>query len=270
MRLLNPIALGIILVISVTGRECGNTMKITVCDDSIKDLLDLEKRLLAYQKRYPDKPFELEKYSDPSRLFRKISDGKLTDIYILDMLMPQRTGIDLGRQIRKTGGDNVIIYVTSSEDYALDAYDVHAARYLLKPINENRLFEALDYALSFTKAKTDPTYIVKTKNGLQPIACSKIEYIENAGRKLEVHLSDGSLLKSLFIRTSFEEAIQELVEHKNFSQIHKSFLVNLNYVKQLAPDSVITHSGEQLPVSRAKPQTVKREYLLFVSEHTGR
>lgn len=241
-------------------------MKITVCDDSIKDLLDIEKMLIKYKKQYPEKNFELEKYSDPSRLYHRITEGKLTDIYILDLLMPNRTGIDLGRQIRMADNDSVIIYISSSEDYALDAYEIHAVRYLLKPVDESKLFEALDYALSYTKAKTEPTYMIKTKNGLLPMAYSKIEYIESVGRKLEVHLSDGELLKSLYIRTSFEEEVQALIEHGGFLQIHKSYLVNLDYVQQLAADSVIMNSGRQLPVSRAKAPKVKREYLLFVSE----
>ena len=241
-------------------------MKITICDDSIKDLLDTEKLLLKYKTQYPDKDFEVEKYTDPSRLFQKIAEGRLTDIYILDMLMPKRTGIDLGRQIRMSGSENIIIYITSSEDYALDAYEVRAVRYLLKPLDEVRLFEALDYALSYTMAKPGPTYMIRTKNGLLPRAYSKIEYIESAARKLELHLADGELLQSLFIRTSFEEEVRELTEHGNFLQIHKSFLVNLDYVKQLTADSVIMNSGAQLPVSRAKAPKVKREYLLFVSE----
>lgn len=247
-------------------RESLTVMEITICDDSIKDLLNMEKLLLKYKSKYPDKNFTLEKYSDPSRLYQKIAAGKLTDIYILDMLMPKRTGIDLGRQIRMTGSENVIIYITSSEDYALDAYKVRAVRYLLKPLDENRLFEALDFAFSYTQTKTEPTYMIKTKNGLLTRACSKIEYIENAGRKLEIHLSDGEILKSLFIRRSFEEEIQELTVHKNFLLIHKSFLVNLNYVKQLTADSITMYSGRQLPVSRANSSKVKREYLLFVSE----
>lgn len=240
-------------------------MKITVCDDSIKDLLDIEKLLIKYKNRYPDKEFEMEKYSDPSRLYHQITEGKLTNIYILDMLMPKRTGLDLGRQIRAADNDNVIIYITSSEDYAMDAYEVRAVRYLLKPIDEDKFFEALDYALSYTKTKTEPTYMIKTKDGLLPMAYSKIEYIESVGRRLEVHLSDGKLLKSLYIRTSFEEEVQELIRHENFLQTHKSYLVNLDYVKQLTTDNVIMNSGKQLPVSRAKAPTVKREYLLFVS-----
>lgn len=241
-------------------------MRITICDDSIKDLLYTEKLLLKYKTRYPNRDFELEKYSDPSRLYHKIAEGSLTDIYILDMLMPKRTGIDLAKQIRMSGSDSAIIYITSSEDYALNAYEVRAARYLLKPINESQLFEALDYALSYTKAKTEPTYIIKTKNGLLSRAYSKIEYIENIGRRLEMHLSDGEILKSLIIRTSFEAEVRELTDHGDFLQIHKSFLINLNYVKQLAADSVTMDSGKQLPVSRTKARQVKREYLFFVSE----
>ncbi|MDE6603651.1 MAG: LytTR family DNA-binding domain-containing protein [Lachnospiraceae bacterium] len=244
-------------------------MKITICDDSIKDLLHTEKLLLKYKSLHPDKDFELEKFSDPSRLYQRISAGKLTDIYILDMLMPRRTGIDIGNLIRTSGCESVIIYITSSEDYALDAYGVHAVRYLLKPIDENRLFEALDYSFSYAKLRVDSLCLIKTKEGLLQRPYSKIEYVENAGRKLEVHLTDGEILKSLFIRKSFEEETREIMAQRNFLQIHKSFLVNLDYVKQLTSDSVILASGKRLPVSRAKAANVKREYLLYVSGNIG-
>lgn len=244
-------------------------MKITICDDSIMDLLHIEKLLLKYKSLHPDKDFELEKFSDPSRLYQIISTGKLTDIYILDMLMPRRTGIDIGNLIRTSGSDSVIIYITSSEDYALDAYGVRAVRYLLKPIDENKLFEALDYSFSYAKLRVDSLCLIKTKEGLLQRPYSKIEYVENAGRKLEVHMTDGEVLKSLFIRKSFEEETREIAAQRNFLQIHKSFLVNLDYVKQLASDSVIMESGKRLPVSRAKAANVKREYLLFVSGNIG-
>lgn len=240
-------------------------MKITICDDSIKDLLHIEKLLLKYKSLHPDKDFTLEKFSDPSRLYHKISEGALTDIYILDMLMPNRTGIDLGNLIRTAGSESVIIYITASDDYALAAYEVHAVRYLLKPVDEGKLYEALDYALSYTASRTEPMYLIKTKDGLVQRPCSGIEYIESVNRKLEVHLSDGELLQSLFIRKSFEEEVLELAKRDNFQQIHKSFLVNFHYIKQLTPDSVIMESGIRLPVSKAKAAEVKREYLLFVS-----
>lgn len=240
-------------------------MKIAVCDDSIEDLLKIENLLLQYKTLYPGRYFELETFSEPSVLYRKIPQEPPADIYILDMLMPKRTGIDIGNQIRKTGNESIIIYITSSDDYALDAYGVHAARYLLKPIDENKLFEALDYSLSHVREKTEPLYLLKTKNGLIQTPYSRIEYIENVNRKLEVHLSDGAVLESLFIRKSFEEEILAFSEMQNFKQIHKSFLVNLDYVKQLTSDSIVVESGRRLPVSKSRSAKVKREYLLYVS-----
>lgn len=242
-------------------------MKVIICDDNVRDLRTIEGLLIQYKLQHSDRAFELEKFSDPSRLYQEITEGRAADLYILDMLMPKRTGIDLGRHIRNCGHKSIIIYLTSSDDYALDAYGVHAIRYLLKPIKEEKFFEALDYGLSLfeKKADTGAVYLVKTKEGLAKTPYSKIEYIENANRKLEVHLVGGSILKSIFIRRSFEKEIEELAAERNFLQVHKSFVVNLDHVKQLGMGVIIMESGRQLPVSKAKAAMVKREYLLFVS-----
>ena len=123
-------------------------MRIVICDDTLKDLIKLEKLLLKYSSYYSDMNFEIEKYSDAALLSKKIQEEDLADIYILDIVMSKITGIDIGRQIRKNNKKSVIIYVTVSDNYALDAYGIYAIRYLLKPVNETLFFESLDYALS--------------------------------------------------------------------------------------------------------------------------
>ena len=122
-------------------------MRIVICDDTLKDLIKLEKLLLKYSSYYSDMNFEIEKYSDAALLSKKIQEEDLADIYILDIVMSKITGIDIGRQIRKNNKKSVIIYVTVSDNYALDAYGIYAIRYLLKPVNETLFFESLDYAL---------------------------------------------------------------------------------------------------------------------------
>lgn len=108
-------------------------------------------------------------------------------------------------------------------------------------------------------------YPIKTKNGLQSVSCSKIEYVENASRMLNVHLTDGSTITSIFIRKSFEEELGELIHNKCFLQVHKSFLINLNHVKKLDGNNIIMSSGANIPVSKKNISNVKRQYLLFVS-----
>ena len=123
-------------------------MKIVICDDNIEDLIKIEKLINQYIKLYPNLEILTEKYSDPRKLYNRICEKDLADIYLLDMIMSEKTGIDLGRQLLKSSSDSIIIYITSSTDFALDAYSLHAVRYLLKPLRETDLFEALDYALS--------------------------------------------------------------------------------------------------------------------------
>ena len=241
-------------------------MRIVICDDSIEYLSIIDKLLLKYRELNVHVKFETEKYSDPSKLYYEIKKDNLADVYILDMIMSCKSGIDIGNKIREMDGQSIIIYITSSGEFALDAYGVHAIRYLVKPVREDRFFEAMDYALSYTDAKKDAVYLVKTKKGLVSLPYSKIEYIENASRMLNIFLNDGESVQSIFIRKSFDEEIKEIVEDEKFLQVHKSFIVNLRYVKRIDKNNIIMESNHIIPVSKKRFADVKRVYLIFASK----
>ncbi|MDE7207351.1 MAG: LytTR family DNA-binding domain-containing protein [Lachnospiraceae bacterium] len=241
-------------------------MKIVVCDDSIEDLTEIERLLTKYKETNSNTNLEVEQFSDAAKLYQKIQEKELADIYILDMIMSEKTGIDIGTLIRSINRQSVIVYITSSDDFALEAYGVRAVRYLLKPVSEEQFFEALDYALSLTKLETEKIYPVKTKNGPVAIPYSKIEYIENYSRVLNIFLTDGENVKSIFIRKSFDEEIREIAQDKRFMQVHKSFLINMNYVNKLTQNTILMESGKSIPISKKRAVNVRKEYLLFVSE----
>ncbi len=241
-------------------------MQLVICDDNVQNLMELETLLLKYSARFPDVSFDMEKFSDASVLLHKIQEEKLADLYILDIVMSRITGIDLGREIRKRSEKSIIIYITASDSFALDAYDILAIRYLLKPVKEDRFFEAMDYALSHIDSKKEPLFPVKTKTGLVSVLRQQIEYVENVSRKLELHLTNREKITSIYIRSSFDEEIKELLYAGNFLLVHKSFLVNLNYVRKLAPDHITMISGDSIPVSKKNSFQVKKEYLSFISE----
>lgn len=242
-------------------------MKIVVCDDNLEDLEKIKGLLTKYMKINKSMRFEIEYFTDSTKLYHQIQGESWSDIYILDMIMSKRTGIDIGTLIRSTDQISVIIYITSSDDFAFEAYGVRAVRYLLKPIREELFIEALDYATaSFSKVKKDAIYTVKTKEGLTAIPYSKIEYIENYSRTLNIRLTDGKSVQSIFIRKSFDEETRQIMESGSFLQVHKSFLVNLYHVDKLASGNIIMESGARIPVSKARTADVKKEYLKFVSE----
>lgn len=241
-------------------------MKIVVCDDNAEDLETVDRLLDRYGKAAADRSLVVEKFQNASVLYNGILQGARADLYILDMIMAEQTGIDIGSLLRTTGFEGMIIYITSSDDFALDAYGVHAARYLLKPVSEESFFEAMDFALSYKKVEKDPLFPVKTKEGTVAVPYSKIEYIENYARSLNVRLTDAELIRSIFIRKSFDEEIREIAADRSFLQVHKSFLINMNYVKRLEQTDIVMESGIHVPISKARAADVKKEYLLFISD----
>lgn len=241
-------------------------MKVVICDDNIEDLEKVERLLIKYRESSLKPSFVVEKFSSAVNLYQKISEKKLADIYILDLIMEEKTGIDIGARIREVSSESIIIFLTSSDDFALEAYGVYAIRYLLKPVSEEHFFEAMDYAFSYTKKNEVPIFQVKTKEGPVSVPYSKIEYIENYSRMLNVCLTNGENIRSIFIRKSFDEEIKEIAGDSDFLKVHKSFLINMDHVKKLAQGSVIMESGRSIPVSKARAADVRREYLLFASE----
>lgn len=123
-------------------------MKLVVCDDSMEDLEKIKGLLAKYTQINKSVRLETEYFKDSVELYRQIQAKMHSDIYILDMIMSRRTGIDIGTLIRSTDEKSVIIYITSSDDFAFEAYGVHAVRYLLKPVREELFIEALDCAVS--------------------------------------------------------------------------------------------------------------------------
>lgn len=244
-------------------------MKIAICDDNREDLLKIEKLILKYREQHPWVNFELEKYADAVLLYQRMQGKSYADIYILDMVMGGKTGIDLGLEVRKAGDDREIIYITSSDDFAMDAYGVHAGRYLLKPIRDEDFYEALDHAFTCIRARKDAFFLIKTGDGLESAAYSRIEYVENSSRTLAVHLADGRCIRSIFIRKSFDDEVRSLVNDRGFVQVHKSFVINLKYVRKLGQNSIIMESGREVPVSKSRMADVKKEYLSYALERYG-
>ncbi len=80
-------------------------MKVVICDDCIRDLHNVEKLLEKYRESVAGIRFEIEKFSDACILYDRISEGKLADIYVLDMIMSERSGIDIGSLLRRVGSE---------------------------------------------------------------------------------------------------------------------------------------------------------------------
>lgn len=224
-------------------------MRIAICDDD-KLCRDEVMQLVAEYIRQCGRVLDLTVYENGADLLEDVRRTGSFDIYILDILMPLLNGIDLGIQLRELNTDSKIFYLTSSPDYAIRAFQAKAWEYLLKPVKRSELFPALDEAISLLTVKKENGIVVKTSHSSIRLTFDSILYAELNKKNIHYHLTNGKVIQSTSIRTSFSEAVQELLRDSRFYMCSASMILNLYHVAEINHDSLVFQNGTALYLSR--------------------
>ena len=206
-------------------------------------------------------------FTDAAELLENLRQGARFDAALLDILMPEVSGIELGRYIKEECPGTAVIYTTSSRDFALDAFQNHALRYLLKPVQQAELFSALDMAYAMYEQRQE-TFLIKSSTGIVSTTPDRIVLAENTGRTVRYLLADGTSVQTVSRRTRLDEAVAPLPERPEFIKPHNSFWINMTYIRAIQKDDLVMDNGLLVPISRSRQQEVRRAYLKFL-ESTG-
>jgi len=236
-------------------------LHIAICDDEQKQLTLTEALLREYHELHPELDLRVDTFTSGVTLLEHLRLNGSFDIYLLDVLMPDSNGIDLGRKIRAIDQGGHILYLTSSPDYAIDSYLAKASRYLLKPIKKDVLFSALDDSIENWLREHQTFVTIKTRNGLQRLAIRTVVYGELVGHCVQYHLADGTVLESMSVRTSFREAVSAFLEHERFILCATSFFVNLSFVDMIEAAGLKLVNGGVVPLSRPMRTEVTNRWL---------
>ena len=152
-------------------------LRIAICDDEEKQLCQAAAMLNAYLRSRPGLHGHVETFRSGGTLLERAEDTEGFDLYVLDILMPELSGIDTGRRLRALGQGGEIVYLTNSNDFAADSYDVHAFFYLLKPVGEAKLFQVLDGAVEKLNRRRSSAVVVTTGDGPRRILLERIRYV---------------------------------------------------------------------------------------------
>jgi len=225
-------------------------MRIAICDDEEFYRAQVLKILTSYSSQHQEKELSFTTFSHGEDLIEAARKVGGFDLYILDIMMPQINGIQLGMQLREEGYEGKIIYLTSSEDFAIDSYRVKAFNYILKPFNKNAFFASLTEAIESISTQPEKSLIVKTKESTIKLNFDNIMYAELCRRIIIYHLTSGSLVESIMIRTSFSEAMQELLKDNRFVLCGTSKVINLQHITAIETDALIFKNKEQVYASK--------------------
>lgn len=177
------------------------------------------------------------------------------DLLFLDVSMPEKTGMDILNLVPNLKSE--LIFVTAYTEYAVDAFQYGACGYVLKPIKDDVLSHTIDNAIkkleqkklaeqgasaSLAKAKI----AIPNNNGIDYITVEDIIYLEANSRYTRIVLKDKELLCSYNLGK-----FKQLLENHSFYQVHRSYMVNLNFIMRYKSSGTIVMSpGYEIPIAK--------------------
>ena len=205
-----------------------------------------------------DIEYEIKVYNSGDDLLEGYD--KYTDIILLDIQMDGLDGMETARKIREFDDNVEIIFITSLVEYGLEGYVVNAYRYLLKPVKDENLMTSLINCLNdrnFVKR----SIVIKEGDTRIKISLKDIMYIEVQGNDITVHT-----LKDTYRTKGTMSNFETEINSDMFVRCHKSYLVNLEYIKSIKRYTSILVNDEEVPLSRNKYKEIKDRFFEMIED----
>lgn len=243
-------------------------LRIAICDDKERDADGVRRIVEAWVAREQKDEAEYDVFDSPALLLES-HNAERYDLLILDVLMPEQTGIELARTLRRHGDETMVIYVSATTEYAMDAFGIQAIGYVEKPVNEDLLTNLLDRAAAIYRNRPRRQIPIMSNDGPVKVELMDIVYVENSYRDVIYVLRNDSRVCFSRRAGTFEEMIEPLPEEPLFVQVHKSFFVNMRYIKKINDETLLLDNGTELPIARRRKNELKDKYMNYIFEEGG-
>jgi DNA-binding LytR/AlgR family response regulator len=182
----------------------------------------------------------------------RVLQEETLDAVFMDIRMPGLTGLDLARVLSRFKQPPPVVFVTAHDDHAVEAFDLNAVDYVLKPVRDDRLTEAVRRVVEARGPVAAPaeedTIAVELGGRTRFVSRSEVRYVEAQGDYARLHTPADSHL----VRVPLS-ALEEQWRDAGFVRIHRSLLVALAHVEEVRMDSgrcTVVVGGDELAVSR--------------------
>lgn len=219
------------------------TLRLAICDDNIQHIDVLE----AYFKSRMDLKIDIFSYNSGEALLEDYrEDGVRYDVLFIDMEMPGLNGIETAKCIREMDETVMIVFVTSHPQYMRESFKCLPLRFLLKPVQENDLWEALDTIVR-KLSKEKKTISFNSADGFVRLYCEEILYCESQNNHVKIVTRE----QMYSVRMTLSD-LEKRLNCKVFCRCHKSFLINLQHLKTVNGSNIqLYHGVMQIPLGRS-------------------
>lgn len=235
-------------------------MSIAVCDDELIECCNIArqvKRILEGQNIV----CKVCQFGNGQEL---LDATEQFDIIFLDIIMCRLDGMKTAQLLREKAFNKLLIFISSSREYILDAYDVEAFSYLLKPVDEDKLKNVLHRAVQRIEYHAQEFIIVSKERQKRKLFLDDIYYFEIRGRMIEVHGTKDAF--TFYERISH---LEDALGSKGFFRCHKSFLINMRYVTVYNKSEMTLDNGQKVPIAKRRYEEFCGKILEYMRKNGG-
>ena len=232
---------------------------IAICDDK-KYMLDNMKKIISqFFKRKNIKIIILQFLNGEELLKYK----EKIDILFLDIQMKNKdmNGMEIARKLRNHKFQGFLIFITVLKEMVFESFEVQAYDYLVKPIEEKRFEKTMERLLLSIQDNKEANLLIQKGYESNIIAFNDIVFCEIIDRKIYLHLVTSQVI-------DFYDRIENLETKldSRFFKCHRSFLINLKYLKSYKSGVAYMENGEEIPVSRLRSKEFSNVILQYMSK----
>lgn len=237
-------------------------MKIAICDDLSNQLEIIKNATNTYLDSRHDSA-QIDTF-DKAFDFLDAQEKDVYDLVLLDVCMPGLLGTEVAREIRTRNDKTEIIFLTTSNEFAVEAFEVNAVHYLLKPFTQLAFDNAMKRAIQNIDNKLTKTVFLKcSKGAVHAVDKNSITYIESASHRQTIYLNDGTSIETVQTLNELYHTLQKLSEGQ-FITPYKGFIVNQHAISTIESDHLIMKSGKNIPIPRRTFNSIKQVYFNYM------
>ena len=240
-------------------------LKVAICDDEPRAITIIS---ASVESVFHDlgEDISLETFLSPDELMQRLQN-RAFDLIFLDISMPKKDGIALGKDLQQYGSTAELVFVSSRMDRMFDTFAVRPFGFVRKSHFLEDLDEVIHRFVEHKTQKEDTRQIAQFKDGqgVVSIDVSKVTYIECVRNTQILHFSDSTEEHRLYSRM---ETLETDLRQYGFIRIHKGYLASSKYIRRFDSKTVTLTTGEELPIGRSRHHEAMDEYLKYIGTTT--
>lgn len=245
-------------------------MRVAICEDQSRELDKVRRAAETYFSAKAGEPAEIFACGSAAEFAAHLDEAGVPDIALLDIFLPEASGIRIAQEMRLRQDHTEIVFLTSSKEFAFAAFAVRAVHYLVKPYTQAQFDGAMDRAMANLRAKRPKTICLTVAGGnVQTVDIDAILFIEGMGNERIVCTTRGNFVERKRRLKEFAEELERLSPGQ-FVAAYRGYIVNQAHIRCIDAEVIRLTDGSFVPIRRGDFHRLRQQFFDWSFRRCGK